>query len=332
MADGQSIDPFSNNEIGFRGRDLQITYTGISLRAPEGVRFRYRLIGHDPDWQDAGDRRSLEWLNLPPGHYQFHVIASNADGTPNEAGAAFRLRVDPYFYQTWSFYLACALSMGLAVWSWHRMRVRRVVGRMQLIAAERDRFSQEIHDSLLQGFTGVVFLLDGAVRQFDLNPGKSKKSMERALDQADQSMREARQMILSMRIPALENSTLAEALRTALEQSVSGMPLDFQFEVRGRPRQQPYEVEANLFLIGCRTMAPVSIRRRQKLKKVTGGSVACNCAAGKSVRRSRFIPAPAWGPASTSEFRRRNEGLRRRRRFSRCRMAAQPEFEQQDHP
>jgi signal transduction histidine kinase len=56
-------------------------------------------------------------------------------------------------------------------------------------------------------------------------------------------------MIVSMRIPALENSTLAEALRTAVTQLVSGVPVDFQFELKGHVHQGPYEVEANLFLI-----------------------------------------------------------------------------------
>lgn len=56
-------------------------------------------------------------------------------------------------------------------------------------------------------------------------------------------------MIVSMRIPALENSTLPEALRTTVAQMMSGVPVDFQFELKGHVRQGPYEVEANLFLL-----------------------------------------------------------------------------------
>jgi signal transduction histidine kinase/ligand-binding sensor domain-containing protein len=249
IADGKTFDTASPGEVVFRGHDLQINYTGISLMAPERVRFRYRLYGLNPDWTEAGTRRNVAYVNLPPRLYRFKVIASNNDGVWNEAGAELVLRVNPYFYQTTWFALVCLISALLATWSIHRMRVRQVVARVQLIAAERVRFSRELHDSLLQGFSGVVYLLEAAARQFEAAPAASKQRLERALDQADQSLREARQMIVSMRIPALDNSTLPEALRETIGPMLSGMPVDYQFDFKGFERRAPYEVEANLFLI-----------------------------------------------------------------------------------
>ena len=249
IADGKTYDAISPGETAFRGHDLQIVYTGISLMVPERVRFRYRMYGLDSHWTEAGTRRNVAYMNLPPGHYRFQVIAANSDGLWNNAGAELALRVDPYFYQTTWFALLCLTSALLAIWFVHQLKVRRVVSRLQLIAAERVRFSRELHDSLLQGFSGVVYLLEAAARQFEAAPELSKQRLERALDQADQSLREARQMIVSMRIPALDNSTLPEALRTTTAQMVSGVPVDFQFELKGRVHQGPYDVEANLFLI-----------------------------------------------------------------------------------
>ena len=249
VADGTARDPAQRTEAAFRGHDLQIVYTGISLMAAEQVRFRYRLEGSTTQWTDAGTRRNVAYMNLAPGHYRFQVIASNNDGLWNNDGASIALRVDPYFYQTWWFLLLCLLSTLMMVWLAHRLKVRAVVSRLELIAAERVRFSRELHDSLLQGFSGVVYLLEAASRQFDSAPQASKQRLDRALDQADQSLREARQMIGSMRIPALENHTLAEALRATVGQMMSGMGVDFQFEVKGRVQQAPYNVEANLFLL-----------------------------------------------------------------------------------
>jgi len=249
IADGKTYDTISPGETAFRGHDLQIVYTGISLMVPERVRFRYRMYDLDRNWTDAGTRRNVAYMNLPPGHYRFQVIAANNDGLWNNTGAEFALRVDPYFYQTKWFAVLCLTSALLVIWFVHQLKVRRVVSRLQLIAAERVRFSRELHDSLLQGFTGVVYLLEAAACQFEAAPELSKQRLERALDQADQSLREARQMIVSMRIPALENSTLPEALQTTTTQMVSEVPVDFQFELKGRVHQGPYDVEANLFLI-----------------------------------------------------------------------------------
>jgi signal transduction histidine kinase len=216
---------------------------------PERVHIQYRMYPRDRDWREAGTDRNVTYVNLSPGHYKFQVIASNNDGVWNNDGAELALRVVPYFYQTFWFALLCLTAALLAVWSVHHLRMRRVVARVQLIGAERARVSRELHDSLLQGFAGVVYLLEAAARQFETTPKVSRQRLDQALDQADQSLREARQMIVSMRIPALENSTLVEALRGTMEQMVCGLPVDLQFEVKGRARQGPYEVEANIFLI-----------------------------------------------------------------------------------
>ncbi len=86
-------------------RDLEIGYVGISLKAPERVRYRYILEGYDEEWVDAGDRRTAFYTNLPPGAYTFRVVASNAAGRWSEAGAAQAITVPPLFHETWAFYL-----------------------------------------------------------------------------------------------------------------------------------------------------------------------------------------------------------------------------------
>jgi len=249
IVDGKPVDITSPGVAEFRGRDVQITYTGLSLMVPERVHFRYRMYDRARAWSEPGTQRNVTYVNLPPGRHRFQVIASNNDGVWNQTGAEMVLLVQPYFYQTTWFLGACVAAIALIIWSAHRLRMHTVVSRLQLILSERARVSRELHDSLLQGFAGVVYLLEAAARQFDTAPESSRQRLERALDQADQSLREAREMIYSMRIPALENSTLPDALKTTVSQMVSGIPVEFQFEVKGRVRQGPYDVEANVFLI-----------------------------------------------------------------------------------
>ncbi len=49
-----SGDARSNPRLPSLVRDLAIDYTALSLVAPEKVRFRYKLEGHDRDWTDVG--------------------------------------------------------------------------------------------------------------------------------------------------------------------------------------------------------------------------------------------------------------------------------------
>jgi len=254
VIDGTPLDLTSTGAVAFRGRQLQIAYTALSLMVPERIRFKYRLDGLDRNWTEAGGRRNVAYVGLPPGPYRFRVIASNNDGVWNSEGAVLDFFVKPYIYQTWWFAAVCVGAVGLLAWGAHRLRVRSVVSRLQLIAQERARLMRELHDSLLQGFAGVVYQLEAVARQFESAPDISKQRLERAIEQADHSLLEARRTILSMRLPALENSTLPEALSAIATQLAEDTSIAVWLEVKGRVQQLPYDQQANVYLIGREAM------------------------------------------------------------------------------
>ena len=250
LVDGRPLDLTSPSSLSFRGRQVQITYTALSLVVPERIRFKYQLEGLDHTWTEAGGRRNVAYVNLPTGPYRFHVIACNNDGVWNSQGTSLAFFVEPYYYQTWWFAAVCVAAIGLLAWGAHRLRVRRVVSRLQLIAQERARLMRELHDSLLQGFAGVVYQLEAVARQFETAPDASKRRLERAIEQADHSLLEARRTMLSMRLPALENNTLPEALSAIATQLTREASIGFSLEVTGRVQQLPYDEQANVYLIG----------------------------------------------------------------------------------
>ena len=100
VADRKQYKPQEGLQLPPLTRDLQIGYTSPSFLIPQKVKFRYRLDGHDHDWQDAGTRREAFYTQLGPGKYRFRVIACNDNGVWNEAGAALDFFVAPAFYQT----------------------------------------------------------------------------------------------------------------------------------------------------------------------------------------------------------------------------------------
>ncbi|MCS6804521.1 MAG: sigma 54-interacting transcriptional regulator [Acidobacteriota bacterium] len=109
--------------------DLEIHYTALSFVAPEKMRFRYRLEGYDHGWIEAGSRRVAYYTNVPPGQYQFRVLAMNNDGVWNETGAVVAFRLLPHFYQTRWFFLLIGAGLILIGWSGYRWRVQHLQRR-----------------------------------------------------------------------------------------------------------------------------------------------------------------------------------------------------------
>ena len=226
---------------------VEFEYTGLSFVAPEKVSFKYKLEGFDRNWVDAGTRRMAFYTNLSPGDYRFRVIAANNDGVWNEQGTTLRFNLQPYFYQTMWFYLLCGAAVLVAAWEVYRLRLRQVLARYNLILAERERISGEIHDTLAQSFTGVVVQLETALRQPAADA--SREHITSARDLARQGLQEARRAVRALRPEILERGDLPASLTRFAEQMTRGTNIQAEVQVSGTPRPLPVEVEANLLRI-----------------------------------------------------------------------------------
>jgi signal transduction histidine kinase/ligand-binding sensor domain-containing protein len=159
------VDTSATLQIPAGQEQIQFRYTGLNFSSPEKVKFRYKLTGLDTDWQDAGPRRTAYYSHLPPGDYQFHVIASNNDGVWNREGSLLNIHVAPAFYQTWWFLALCFLSTGGALTGVTRLVVRRrLQRRMELLEqqhaleTERSRIARDIHDDLGASLIQITLL------------------------------------------------------------------------------------------------------------------------------------------------------------------------------
>jgi diguanylate cyclase (GGDEF)-like protein len=129
--DGRSIPLQDGIRLKHGSGNLEVSFTAPSFVAPQRVRFRYRLMGFDPDWIYAGTRRNAWYTNLPPGNYTFIVQAENNDGVRNLTGASFRfvLRAPPT--QTPLAYLVYALAGLLLTWGIISFRTRSLTRRQE---------------------------------------------------------------------------------------------------------------------------------------------------------------------------------------------------------
>jgi signal transduction histidine kinase/ligand-binding sensor domain-containing protein len=232
---------------------LHIDYTALSLSMPDRVRFRYRLIGSDTTWQDVGGHREAIYTNLHPGSYRFRVIAANEDGLWNQTGATFAFVIPPSFTQSRWFLVLWVSALGGVAWLLYMLRLRTVADRLraryQVKLAERTRIAQELHDTLLQGFSGITMQLQ-ALRTSISGPSETADTLDRVLGTADSTLRNARDMIWDIRGTELESQSLADALECAAQAATAGTHVELEFESRGEPRRLPLGVEMTVLRVG----------------------------------------------------------------------------------
>ena len=123
--------------------------------------------------------------------------------------------------------------------------------REAAILKERTRMARDIHDTLAQGFTGVIVQMEAAEEALlEEDSEHAIGHVHRARELARESLREARRSVHALRPQALEKAPFADALEAIIKNTAAGTALRTEFRITGKPRELARLVEENLLHIG----------------------------------------------------------------------------------
>ena len=121
------------------------------------------------------------------------------------------------------------------------------VERAQGVAAERERISREIHDTLAQGFTSVVTLARATRLALERGNLEAVRERLRVIEEtASENLAEARLIVAEMTPGHLQSRTLAEALQRLVDAVSEGSGMQGRLVVEGEPEVLPANSEVVL--------------------------------------------------------------------------------------
>lgn len=244
--DGRSQALPKLRELAPGDENLEFRYTALSLRAPQRITFRYKLEGFDRDWVDAGTRRQAFYTNLRPGDYRFRVSACNADGTCNEAGTSLAFVLPARFYQQTWFYLGCAALLALLARFAYVFRIQHIERQFGAILAERSRIARELHDTLLQGFSGVTMEMQALAGRL---PNGSREALRDIIHDAANCLTEARRSVSGLRKNRGPTPGLAVELSESARQLTAPCGARLKLAIERHTKALPAYAEYNLLRI-----------------------------------------------------------------------------------
>src|SRR5438034_801239 len=116
---------------------------------------------------------------------------------------------------------------------------------------ERNRMARDIHDTLAQGFTGVIVQLEAAEDAIACGCRKEADNhLHRAGELARQSLSEARRSVHALRPQALQEQNFWGALKGTIKNTTAGTALHTTFEAKGKLPELPQPWQENLLHIG----------------------------------------------------------------------------------
>jgi signal transduction histidine kinase len=150
------------------------------------------------------------------------------------------------FWESSRFRISCLGLFLIMAFLFYRCRMFRLTHqlniRFQERLAERTRIAQELHDTLLQSFQGLMLRFQIATETVLADPLEAKELLEQALNRADQALAESRKAIQGIRSVASAGRGLADSLNAMMnslvEEFCSGKtpPLTTSVVTEGQPR------------------------------------------------------------------------------------------------
>ncbi|MCI5054471.1 MAG: SpoIIE family protein phosphatase [Flavobacteriales bacterium] len=131
-------------KLAYDKNHLTFKVRGLSLINPSEVRYKYMLDGFSSSWSPATAENSITYSNIPPGNYVFKVIACNNSNIYNETPATFSFVVKPPFWQTWWFYLLCASAIAFAIYSYIKIREKKLKERQIYLEEQVEKRTEEL--------------------------------------------------------------------------------------------------------------------------------------------------------------------------------------------
>ncbi|MEU5881177.1 sensor histidine kinase [Spirillospora sp. NPDC047279] len=168
------------------------------------------------------------------------------------------------------------------------------------VAAERDRLAAEIHDTLAQGFLGILMLLQAAERRLDPGDPLREAVFQPSIRVARENLAEARALIAARPPVALATEPVAAAIDRLTTTFGAETGIAASYEVEGTPRTLAPDVD--VVLLRAAQEALTNVR-----KHAAAGSVSVRLAYEDAVVRltvaddgGGFAPGTAAEPDAGS--------------------------------
>ena len=181
--------------------------------------------------------------------------------------------------------------------------------RDMAVLEERNRMAREIHDTLAQGFTGIVLQLEAAEQALGEDDNKAQEHLDRTRSLARESLTEARRSVWALRPQPLEQLPLAEAVVQEIDKFSQGSGIKTNFDISGERCPLPPDTESALLRICAEALTNVG-------KHARASKVDVNLAfEGKVVRLSIQDNGVSFDPDAPTEGTFGLIGMRERARL-----------------
>lgn len=142
---------------------LTFSFNRVDKLNPKSVKFRYKLDNYDKAWSKPSAMRQVTYSNLPPGKYEFVVVATDHRGNWGKE-LRYPFVIEAAFYQTAAFWVVLSIlvagAIALVFYLRMRAKIEQAMLREKIRLHEQESLRKEIardfHDEMGNQLTRII--------------------------------------------------------------------------------------------------------------------------------------------------------------------------------
>jgi signal transduction histidine kinase len=197
---------------------------------------------------------------------------------------------------------AAARASAAAAAAKRRARMRAMKARFAGVLEERTRIAREIHDTLLQGVTGISLNLQAVLPEVRTSPTTALATLERIAELAVHTSREARLAVWDLRPQPLTERELAKAVESVARLALGESSLRLQVSTTARAGGVPADAQGAVLRVVQEAVSNVvrhAAARKVRIRLSRRGAWLCVKVAddgkGFAVKRDFHAYTGHWG-------------------------------------
>ncbi|TDR22628.1 ligand-binding sensor domain-containing protein [Marinicella litoralis] len=146
VQNAQWVSKQNQFDLYHEDRAISFEFAALDFKAPEQIKYRYRIMGLNEEWLNISSNRMIELSHLNPGAYQIEVKAINNDGRWSEELMSINLNIHPVWWnQGWVRALFGIIFVLLAIFL-HQFRTNKIKRQNQTLENEVKSRTSELRD------------------------------------------------------------------------------------------------------------------------------------------------------------------------------------------
>ncbi|MCB0581716.1 MAG: helix-turn-helix domain-containing protein [Phaeodactylibacter sp.] len=175
VADGPLTSPAWSTEnirISQRHQSFTFRFACLDFRDPDANHFEFRLEPYDPFWRQPRGEPSATYVNVPAGHYTFHLKAADSEDVWGEEKAIRIIIIPPWWARWWAYSLYALTAAGL-FYAFFRFRLNHELERAEANRLkDLDEAKTRLYTNISHEFRTPLTIISGMARQIGEEPEK----------------------------------------------------------------------------------------------------------------------------------------------------------------